>query len=42
MMNRTALPLITMLALLALPAHADNYRTPKNAVVEEECGSCHM
>ena len=42
MMNRIAIPLVTLLALLALPAHADNYRTPKNAVVEEECGSCHM
>jgi nitrate/TMAO reductase-like tetraheme cytochrome c subunit len=37
---RIALPIL--LAALALPAHADNYRTPKNAVFEEECSSCHL
>jgi nitrate/TMAO reductase-like tetraheme cytochrome c subunit len=31
-----------LLATLALPAHADNYRVPKNVAFEEECTSCHM
>jgi nitrate/TMAO reductase-like tetraheme cytochrome c subunit len=31
-----------MLLLVALSAQADNYRVPKNAAFEEECGSCHM
>ena len=30
------------LLLVALSAQADNYRLPKNAAFEEECGSCHM
>ena len=37
---RIALPVL--LAALALPAHADNYSVPTNAVFEEECASCHM
>lgn len=35
-----ALPLL--LAVLALPAQADNYSVPKNPAFEEECTSCHM
>lgn len=35
-------PLFALLAALALPAQADSYRLPKNAVFEEECGSCHI
>ncbi|MCF8200126.1 MAG: diheme cytochrome c [Sulfuritalea sp.] len=31
-----------LLAALALPAQADNYRVPGNTIVNEECGSCHM
>lgn len=33
---------LALLAALALPAHADGFRVQKNAVVDEECGSCHM
>jgi nitrate/TMAO reductase-like tetraheme cytochrome c subunit len=40
MKNLIALPLL--LAVLALPAHADNYSVPKNPAFEEECTSCHM
>lgn len=36
------LPLLLLLALLALPAHADRYAVPHNALFEEECASCHM
>jgi hypothetical protein len=40
---RMKLPiLLSLLAALALPAHADSYSVPKNAVFEEECASCHM
>ena len=35
-----ALP--ALLAVLALPAHADNYSVPKHAAFQEECTSCHM
>lgn len=38
--NLIALPLL--LAVLALPAQADNYSVPKNPAFEEECTSCHM
>lgn len=34
--------LLALLAGLSLPAHADRYAVPKNAVFEEECTSCHM
>lgn len=34
--------LLGLLAALALPAQADSYRLPKNAVFEAECGSCHI
>jgi hypothetical protein len=34
--------LLSLLAALALPAHADSYSLPKNALFEEECVSCHM
>ncbi|NJD34493.1 MAG: cytochrome C [Betaproteobacteria bacterium] len=34
------LPLL--LAVLVLPAHADNYSVPKNPAFEAECTSCHM
>jgi nitrate/TMAO reductase-like tetraheme cytochrome c subunit len=37
-----ATPVLTLLALLALPAHADRYSVPKHAAFEEECTSCHM
>ncbi len=33
---------LVVLATLSLPAMADNYSVPKNAVFEEECASCHM
>lgn len=36
------IPCLALLAAIALPAHADNYRIPKNAAFEEECTSCHM
>lgn len=36
------LVLAFLLAALTLPAHADNYRVPKNAAFTEECTSCHM
>ena len=42
MKNRIAAPLLVLLAALSLPAHADNYRVPKNVAFEEECASCHM
>lgn len=31
-----------VLLVLAMSAHADNYRLPKHAAFEEECASCHM
>ncbi len=42
MKNQIALPLLALLAILALPVHADNYSVPKNAAFEEECASCHL
>ena len=42
MRNFLAAPTLALLALLAQPAHADNYRVPKNAAFLEECTSCHM
>ncbi|MCK9379996.1 MAG: diheme cytochrome c [Sulfuritalea sp.] len=42
-MKRIIAPsLFALLAALALPAQADSYRLPKNAVFEEECSSCHI
>ena len=39
---KPAVTLAALLAILALPARADNYSLPKNAAFDEECASCHM
>jgi len=36
----SAIPALLLTA--ALPAHADRYPVPKNALYQEECASCHM
>lgn len=33
---------LSLLVVLALPAHADNYSVPKNVAFEAECTSCHI
>lgn len=39
---RYCIAFCSLLAILVLPAHADNYSVPKNLAFEEECTSCHI
>ena len=39
---KSPIALAALLLVLAMPAQADNFRVPRNAAFEEECGSCHL